>query len=97
MSNLIDFPKSSLIPVNGVELEVFEAAQQNAGNPIVLCHGWPEHAYSWRHQVPALVEAGYHVIVPNQRGNRCRCGASLFCQTQWKSQIRRSVLRQKPH
>lgn len=34
----------------------------------MLCHGWPEHAYSWRHQVPELVAAGYHVIVPNQRG-----------------------------
>ncbi|MFQ1702785.1 alpha/beta fold hydrolase [Loktanella agnita] len=34
----------------------------------MLCHGWPEHAYSWRHQIPALVDAGYHVIVPNQRG-----------------------------
>ncbi len=68
MSNPTDFPKPTLIPVNGVELEVFEAGQQNAGNPIVLCHGWPEHAFSWRHQVPALVEAGYHVIVPNQRG-----------------------------
>jgi pimeloyl-ACP methyl ester carboxylesterase len=54
--------------VNGVELEVFEAGQENAGNPIVLCHGWPEHAYSWRHQMPALAAAGYHVIVPNQRG-----------------------------
>lgn len=62
------FPKPTLISVNGVELEVFEAGQQNAGKPIVLCHGWPEHAFSWRYQVPALVEAGYHVIVPNQRG-----------------------------
>ena len=34
----------------------------------MLCHGWPEHAFSWRHQVPALAAAGYHVIVPNQRG-----------------------------
>jgi pimeloyl-ACP methyl ester carboxylesterase len=63
-----DFPKPTFIPVNGVELEVFEAGQQNAGNLIVLCHGWPEHAFSWRYQIPALVEAGYHVIVPNQRG-----------------------------
>lgn len=62
------FPTPTLIPVNGVVLEVFEAGQEHAGNPIVLCHGWPEHAYSWRYQVPALVEAGYHVIVPNQRG-----------------------------
>src|SRR4051794_11905344 len=63
-----DFPQPTLVPVNGVELEVFEAGAHNAGRPVVLCHGWPEHAFSWRHQVPALVAAGYHVIVPNQRG-----------------------------
>ncbi|WP_208989459.1 alpha/beta fold hydrolase [Pseudovibrio sp. POLY-S9] len=63
-----NFPKPALIAVNGVELEVFEAGRENAGNPIVLCHGWPEHAYTWRHQISALVEAGYHVIAPNQRG-----------------------------
>lgn len=63
-----DFPQSALISVNGVELEVFEAGKENAGNPIVLCHGWPGHAFSWRHQMPALAAAGYHVIVPNQRG-----------------------------
>ncbi|WEK61378.1 MAG: alpha/beta hydrolase [Candidatus Microbacterium colombiense] len=62
------FPDPTRIAVNGVELEVFEAGRHNAGNPVVLCHGWPGHATSWRHQVPALVEAGYHVIVPNQRG-----------------------------
>jgi len=68
MSNQNNFPQANLIPVNGIELEVFEAGRQNFGKPIVLCHGWPEHAFSWRHQIPALVEAGYHVIVPNQRG-----------------------------
>lgn len=68
MSNLPQFPSASLVSVNDIELEVFEAGKQNAGNPIVLCHGWPEHAYSWRYQIPALVTAGYHVIVPNQRG-----------------------------
>jgi len=62
------FPAPMLISLNGVELEVFEAGRENHGNPIVLCHGWPEHAYSWHHQVPALAAAGYHVIVPNQRG-----------------------------
>ena len=66
--NTTDFPKPTLISVNSVELEVFEAGQQNVGKPIVLCHGFPEHAFSWRHQVPALVAAGYHVIIPNQRG-----------------------------
>ena len=63
-----EFPIPTRISVNGVELEVFEAGRHNAGKPVVLCHGWPEHAFSWRHQVPALVAAGYHVIVPNQRG-----------------------------
>ncbi|KGE73293.1 alpha/beta fold hydrolase [Spirochaeta lutea] len=63
-----DFPEPTLISVNGVELEVFEAGREHRGNPVVLCHGWPEHAFSWRYQIPALAEAGYHVIVPNQRG-----------------------------
>lgn len=62
------FPQPTIIPVNGIELEVFEAGQQNKGKPIVLCHGWPELAFTWRHQIPPLVQAGYHVIVPNQRG-----------------------------
>jgi pimeloyl-ACP methyl ester carboxylesterase len=63
-----DFPEPTRVSVNGVELEVFEAGRQHAGEPIVLCHGWPEHAFSWRHQVAALAAAGYHVIAPNQRG-----------------------------
>ncbi len=62
------FPEPTRIPVNGVELEVFEAGRENGARPVVLCHGWPEHAFAWRHQVSALAEAGYHVIVPNQRG-----------------------------
>ncbi|MEG0601195.1 MAG: alpha/beta hydrolase [Vagococcus sp.] len=68
MKNSNSFIESTIIVVNGVELEVFEAGQENKGNPIILCHGWPEHAYSWRFQVAPLVEAGYHVIIPNQRG-----------------------------
>jgi len=68
LTNPTDFPKPTVIAVNGVELEVFEAGRQNAGKPVVLCHGWPDLAFTWRHQVPALVAAGYHVIAPNQRG-----------------------------
>jgi len=68
MNRNANFPDPKLISLNGIELEVFEAGRENQGNPIVLCHGWPEHAYSWRHQVPALAAAGYHVIIPNQRG-----------------------------
>ena len=59
------FPAPKMVSTNNIELEVFEAG---SGRPVVLCHGWPEHAFSWRHQVDPLVEAGYHVIVPNQRG-----------------------------
>lgn len=68
MNTNAHFPAPTLVSLGDVELEVFEAGRENEGNPIVLCHGWPEHAYSWRHQMPALAAAGYHVIVPNQRG-----------------------------
>jgi pimeloyl-ACP methyl ester carboxylesterase len=55
------------VAVNGVELSVLEAG--DAGNPlIILSHGFPESAYSWRHQLPVLAGAGYHVIAPDQRG-----------------------------
>ena len=68
MVNPTEFPEPTMIPVNGIELEVFEDGREHAGRPIVLCHGWPEHAFAWRHQMTALAAAGYHVIVPNQRG-----------------------------
>jgi len=38
------------------------------GPPIILVHGFPELAFSWRHQIPALAAAGYHVIAPDMRG-----------------------------
>ncbi|MBO6555414.1 MAG: alpha/beta hydrolase [Pseudomonadales bacterium] len=60
------FPEGQMISLGDVELEVFQAGQ--GGIPVVMAHGWPEHAYSWRYQMPALADAGYHVIVPNQRG-----------------------------
>ena len=59
------FPQPEFVDTNGITLEVFGAG---GGRPLMLCHGWPELAYSWRHQIPALVDAGYRVIVPNQRG-----------------------------
>ncbi len=52
---------------NGIELDVWEAG--TPGNPLViLSHGFPESAWSWRFQLPALAAAGYHVLAPNQRG-----------------------------
>jgi pimeloyl-ACP methyl ester carboxylesterase len=35
---------------------------------VVLCHGWPELSYSWRHQIPAIAAAGLHVVAPDMRG-----------------------------
>lgn len=63
-----NFPKANIISLNEINLEVFEAREKSSTKAIVLCHGFPEHAFSWRFQIPALVQAGYHVIVPNQRG-----------------------------
>jgi pimeloyl-ACP methyl ester carboxylesterase len=55
------------IAVNGVELHVVEDGPAD-GPPVVLAHGFPELAYSWRHQIPALAAAGYRVLAPDQRG-----------------------------
>ena len=56
-----------LVNTNGVRLRVDEAGERGAP-VVILAHGFPELAYSWRHQIPALVEAGYHVLAPDQRG-----------------------------
>jgi pimeloyl-ACP methyl ester carboxylesterase len=50
-----------------VELDVLESGPED-GPLVVLSHGFPELAWSWRHQLRALGEAGYHVIAPDQRG-----------------------------
>jgi pimeloyl-ACP methyl ester carboxylesterase len=55
------------VDTNGVRLRVVEAGDRGAP-VVVLAHGFPELAYSWRHQIPALVQAGYHVLAPDQRG-----------------------------
>ena len=52
---------------NGIELAYYEAGPRE-GVPIILCHGFPEIAFSWRHQIQALAEAGRWVIAPDQRG-----------------------------
>ncbi len=61
------FPSPERVTARGADLEVFRAGTASAP-AIILCHGWPEHAYSWRHQIAPLAAAGFEVIVPNQRG-----------------------------
>ncbi|WP_197503203.1 alpha/beta fold hydrolase [Mycobacterium sp. 1245111.1] len=56
-----------IIETNGVQLRTVEAGEPGA--PVVmLAHGFPETSYSWRHQIPVLAAAGYHVLAPDQRG-----------------------------
>jgi pimeloyl-ACP methyl ester carboxylesterase len=54
-----------MVETNGITLRVAEAGE---GPLIVLAHGWPESWYSWRHQIPVLAAAGYHVVAPDMRG-----------------------------
>src|SRR5579871_5029019 len=53
------------IVANGITLRIIE---EGAGPLVLLCHGWPELSYSWRHQIPALAKAGYRVVAPDMRG-----------------------------
>ena len=55
--------------INGLRMHVLEAGYESKGRPcILLLHGFPELAYSWRKVMPPLAAAGYHVIAPDQRG-----------------------------
>jgi len=55
------------IETNGIRLHVVTAGPED-GDPVLLLHGFPEFWYGWRHQIPALVDDGYRVWVPDQRG-----------------------------
>jgi pimeloyl-ACP methyl ester carboxylesterase len=55
--------------INGLRMHVLEAGFEGPGRPcLLLLHGFPELAFSWRKVMPQLAEAGYHVIAPDQRG-----------------------------
>jgi len=55
--------------VNGMTVHILEAGYETPGRPaVLLLHGFPEIAYSWRKVMPSLAAAGYHVIAPDQRG-----------------------------
>jgi pimeloyl-ACP methyl ester carboxylesterase len=53
------------IETNGIRLHL---ADQGEGPLVLLCHGFPESWYSWRHQLKALAEAGYRAVAPDMRG-----------------------------
>lgn len=58
-------PPARYVETNGIRMAVYEAGE---GPAIVLLHGFPELAHSWRNQMPVLVDAGYRVIAPDLRG-----------------------------
>jgi len=53
------------VHANGLRMRI---AEEGRGPTVVLCHGFPELGYSWRHQLPALAAAGFRAIAPDQRG-----------------------------
>ena len=53
------------VNANGIRIHVAEAGE---GPLVLLCHGWPESWYSWRRQLEALAEAGFHAVAPDMRG-----------------------------
>ena len=54
-----------IITTNGIKMHV---ARMGSGPLVLLCHGWPESWYSWRHQLKALAAAGYCAVAPDMRG-----------------------------
>jgi pimeloyl-ACP methyl ester carboxylesterase len=75
MTTLPDIPLPSTIRsryvdnINGLRMHVLEAGFETGGRPcVLLLHGFPELAFSWRKVMPELAAAGYHVIAPDQRG-----------------------------
>jgi pimeloyl-ACP methyl ester carboxylesterase len=58
-------PRHRTIETNGICMHL---AEQGRGPLVVLCHGFPESWYSWRHQLSALAEAGFHAVAPDMRG-----------------------------
>src|SRR3954465_8451497 len=65
---MIEMPPLQFAQVNGIRMGYYEAGPKSDQPPLILCHGWPEIAFSWRHQIKALAEAGIRVIAPDQRG-----------------------------
>jgi pimeloyl-ACP methyl ester carboxylesterase len=57
--------KTLSVMTNGIRMRVLEGG---TGPLVILCHGFPELGYSWRHQLHALAEAGYRAVAPDQRG-----------------------------
>jgi pimeloyl-ACP methyl ester carboxylesterase len=58
-------PAQRIVEANGIRIHI---AEQGSGPLVLLCHGFPESWYSWRHQMAALAAAGFHAVAPDMRG-----------------------------
>ncbi|MFB6719111.1 alpha/beta fold hydrolase [Kribbella sp. NPDC056345] len=58
-------PSNRIVRLNGIDIHL---AEQGEGPLVLLLHGFPETSHSWRHQLEALADAGYHAVAPDQRG-----------------------------
>ncbi len=65
MPKTTEQPTLRFIESNGIRMRI---AEMGKGPLVILVHGWPESWYSWRHQMPAIAAAGYHVVAPDMRG-----------------------------
>ena len=57
--------RQRFVQTNGISMHI---AEVGTGPLVLLLHGFPESWYSWRHQLQALAEAGFHAVAPDQRG-----------------------------
>ena len=73
----------------GLQMHLLEAGQVGHGGTskplILLLHGFPELAYSWRHQLTALAQAGFHVVAPDQRGYGRSTGSDDRYEGDWRA------------
>ena len=65
---MIEMPPLQFADTNGIRMGFYQAGPNTDAPPVILCHGWPELAFSWRHQIKALAAAGIRVVAPDQRG-----------------------------
>ena len=116
MTSLPDIPLPATIRsrfvegINGLRMHVLEAGFETRGRPcVLLLHGFPELGFSWRKVMPALADAGYHVIAPDQRGygrttagtrtttaTSIRSGCSTWCATRSAWSRRSAIVTSMP-
>ncbi len=65
---MLEMPPLQFAQTNRIRMGYYESGPKTETPPVILFHGWPEIAFSWRHQIKALAAAGIRVIAPDQRG-----------------------------